>query len=50
MKIVDLKLYVDGLICESVEDYIKQVEEITNSTYDIVWEIMHEEDLENDKK
>ena len=46
MKIVDLKLNIDGLILaddESVDDYIKSIQGLTNSNYKIVCEVLHEE-------
>lgn len=46
MKIVDLNIIIDGLLCESVDDYIKQIEKITNSSYEIVYEVLYEEDLD----
>ena len=49
MKIMDLKIIVDGLQVqdeESVEDYIEKIQKITNSNYDITFEILHEEIIE----
>lgn len=48
MRIVDLQLNIDGLLIgedESVEDYIKRIEKITNSNYRIVYEILYEEEV-----
>ena len=44
MKIVDLKLNIDGMLLEdseTVEDYISKIQKQTNSNYDIVYEILH---------
>lgn len=44
MKIVDLRLDIDGLILkddESVEDFIKNLK--VNSSYPIVWKVLYEE-------
>lgn len=46
MKIVDLQLNIDGLLCDSVEDYIKKVESVTDSNYCIVYEVLYEEEME----
>lgn len=39
--IVDLQLNIDGLRCESVEDYIEKIESITDSSYPIVYEVLY---------
>lgn len=46
MKIVDLQLNIDGLLCDSVEDYIEKVESVTDSSYSIVYEVLYEEEME----
>ena len=46
MKIVDLQINIDGLRLkddESVEDYIRKIQKLTNSNYDIIYEILYEE-------
>lgn len=46
MKIVDLQINIDGLILkknETVEEYINKIKNITNSNYEIQYEILHEE-------
>ena len=46
MRIVDLQLNIDGIILngdESIEDYIKAIQSVTNSTYQIQYQILHEE-------
>jgi hypothetical protein len=48
-KIVDLSITVDGLILaenESVEQYIEKIKGITNSNYEILYEINYEEEIE----
>ena len=47
MKIVDLKLNIDGLILndnESVDDFINSLE--INSVYDVIYDILYEEYFE----
>ena len=47
MRIVDLKLNVDGLILkddESVEKYVEKVQKITNNQYKIQYEVLYEEE------
>ena len=46
MKIIDLQLKIDGLLCDSVEDYIKKIESVTDSNYQIVYEVLYEEEVE----
>lgn len=44
--IVDLTLHIDGLILENgktVDDYVEEVEKITNNSYPIRVEIEYEE-------
>jgi len=46
MKIVDLKLNIDGLILnddESIEDFIDSIK--VNSMYNIVYEVLYEEEI-----
>ena len=46
MKIVDLKLNIDGLRLadyESVDDFIRKLESVVDSNYPIVYEVLHEE-------
>ena len=46
MKIVDLKLHIDGLHIkddETVESFIEKIAAIAETTYDIQWEILYEE-------
>ena len=46
MKLYDLSLNIDGLILndnETIEDYINKIQEISNTIYDVSWEILHEE-------
>lgn len=47
MKIIDLHLTIDGLILkeQSVEDYIQTIEEITSTSYPILYEIIYEEEI-----
>ena len=45
--IVDLTITIDGLLLEggaTVEEYIEKIEEITNSQYEILYEITYKED------
>ena len=47
MKIIDLKLNIDGLILdddESVEDFVNSIR--VNSAYKITWEVLYEENYE----
>ena len=45
-KVVDLQLNIDGLILDdSIEDYIKKVETITNNTHGVFWEVLYEEEI-----
>ena len=49
MKIVDLQINVDGLILkknESIEDYINKIKNMTNSNYEIQYEILYEEEYD----
>lgn len=49
MKIVDLKINIDGLLIgdnETVDDFINRIELINNSNYPITYEILHEEEYE----
>ena len=46
MRIIDLQLNIDGLILdddESVDDFINQLN--VNSFYDIVYEVLYEEEI-----
>ena len=46
MRIVDLQLNIDGLILkdnESVEDFINLIRDVTNSAYDIQYQVLYEE-------
>ena len=46
MKVVDLKIQIDGLLLkddETVEDYIKKIREITETSYEILYEVIYEE-------
>ena len=46
MKIVDLKLYIDGLILnddETIDDFIESLN--INSVYDIVYEVLYDEKI-----
>ena len=46
MKIIDLQLNIDGLLLkdnESVEDFIATIQKITNSNYNIQYQVLHEE-------
>ena len=47
MKIVDLKINIDGLILdndeEAIENFIADVEKLCNSTYNINYEVLYEE-------
>ena len=46
MRIIDLQLNIDGLILdddESVDDFINQLN--INSVYDIVYEVLYEEEI-----
>lgn len=48
MKIVDLQLNIDGLILpvgEGVEDVIKRIESVVNSSYKIQYEVLYEEEI-----
>ena len=48
MIIVDLVLNIDGLIVEDekhIEEYVKNVEKITNSNYPIKFEISYSEKI-----
>ena len=47
MKIIDLQLNIDGLILkdnETVDDLINKLETITDTSYDINYTILHEEE------
>lgn len=47
LKIVDLKLNIDGLILsddETVDDVINQITELINSSYPIQYEVLYEEE------
>ena len=47
VKIVDLKLNIDGLILDdnqSVEDFVNSIQ--INSAYKIIWEVLYEETFE----
>lgn len=51
MKVIDLQLNIDGLLLEddeTVEDYIRKLQEVTNSNYNIIYDILHCE-LVNDE-
>ena len=44
MKVVDVRLQIDGLLLqddESIEDFIKKIP--NSSTYDILYEVLYEE-------
>ena len=46
MRVVDLKLNIDGLILkdgDNIEGYVKEIEGITNSIYEIKYEVLYEE-------
>lgn len=46
MKVVDLKIQLDGLLLhenETVDDVIKKISEIVKTTYDIQYEVLYEE-------
>ena len=43
---MDLQLTIDGLILsddETVDEYIEKIRKITNSSYEIIYEILYEE-------
>ena len=47
MKIIDLKLNVDGLILadgETVESFVAQVEKLVNSVYPVKYDVLYEEE------
>lgn len=49
MKIVDLNVQIDGLILdddETIDDFIDKISELTNSEYEITYEIQHEEEYD----
>lgn len=49
MKLVDLKINVDGLILkngESIDDFIDKIESMTNSNYGLTYEVLHEEEYD----
>lgn len=49
MKIVDLQINIDGLILkenETVNEFIKKIKSITNSNYEIQYEVMYEEEYD----
>ena len=46
MRIVDLQLNIDGLILkdnENIDDFIAAIQKITNSNYNIQYQVLHEE-------
>ena len=46
MRIVDLQLNIDGIILnegETIEDFIEAIQMVTNSTYTIQYQVLHEE-------
>lgn len=46
MRVVDLKLHIDGLILdddESIDDFIKSLNIL--SSYDVVYEVLYEEEV-----
>ena len=48
MKIVDLKLNIDGVILpddEGIEEVIKRIRAVVNSNYDIQYEVLYEEKI-----
>lgn len=47
MKTIDLKLQIDGLLLkndETVEDYVRKIQSMTESAYNIQYEILYEEE------
>jgi len=48
MRLVDLKINVDGLLISegtSVDDFISKIEDLTDSNYNITYEILYEEEV-----
>lgn len=47
-KIVDLQINIDGLILgggETVDDFIKKIESISNTNYEITCQVLSEEEI-----
>ena len=48
MKIVNLKINIDGLLISkdtSVDEFISKIEGLTDSNYNITYEILYEEEV-----
>lgn len=46
MRIIDLKLNIDGLILkddETVEGFIDKIQRVSNTSYEISYEVLYEE-------